>query len=76
MEVLATKFSIYKKGDNAFFGKSVTTVELDDEAAGAFIIVSQDGEERTNELRFDFEEIDTFCEILKQLKDVGSSCES
>lgn len=40
-----TAISIHHEGDSPIFGKSVTTVRLEDEAGGAFIVLDQNHED-------------------------------
>ncbi len=75
METLVTKINLYKEGTNPFFSESVTYIELEDEAVGAFIKVSQDGENLINELRFDLDEIDKLCEVLQAFKKTAKTLE-
>ena len=56
-----TEISIHASGDNPVFGDSVTKVRLEDEAGGAFLVVSQ--EER--ELRLDYDELVEITEAAK-----------
>lgn len=38
-----TAVSVHPIGENPIFGETTTTVRLDDEAAGAYIVLSQEG---------------------------------
>ena len=58
-----TEISIHASGDNPVFGDSVTKVRLEDEAGGAFLVVSQ--EER--ELRLDYDELVEIMDAAKAL---------
>ena len=71
METLITQINIYPKGENPFFNEGVTTIRLDDEAAGMFIIMGQ-CININQELRLDIEEIDAVCEVLQHFKKLVS----
>jgi hypothetical protein len=65
-----TKISIHSQGDNPVFGASVVSVEMDDEAGGAFFIVSQETSESETQkgtVRLDFEEIEAIREVSKKM---------
>ena len=59
------KYNLSLQKDNPIFGDSVTSVEITDEAAGAFIVVSQDD----NVLRFNFDEFYYLAEMIKQMEE-------
>ena len=62
-----TEVSIHAKGQNPIFGEFVTKVRLDDEAAGAFVVVSQSRDDELSELRLNYEEIVEITEAAKWL---------
>ena len=60
------KYNLSTQEDNPIFGDSVTSVEIEDEAGGAFIVLSQN----SNVLRFNFDEFYYLAEMVKQMEDV------
>ena len=72
-----TQLHLYREGDNAIFGESVTTLRLDDEAGGVFLTIAQDESDfgPGGELRFDFDEIDSLFAAIQQLKDTADMLE-
>ncbi|KFZ27723.1 MAG: hypothetical protein KQ78_00033 [Candidatus Izimaplasma bacterium HR2] len=71
MEILTTQVNIYSKGENPFYSDGVTTIKLDDESAGVFIVMGQ-CINTYQELRLDIKEIDTVCETLQYFKKLVS----
>ena len=59
------KYNLSTQKDNPIFGDSVTSVEIVDEAGGAFILISQDDDE----LRFNFDEFHYLAEMIKQMEE-------
>ena len=59
------KYNLSTQKDNPIFGDSVTSVEIVDEAGGAFIRISQDDDE----LRFNFDEFHYLAEMIKQMEE-------
>lgn len=57
------KVAIHRKGDNPAYADGVTYIEVVDEAAGAFLEISQ-GEAR---IQIDPEELDVICSEAKKL---------
>jgi outer membrane autotransporter protein len=55
-----TAVAIHNRGDSPVFGESVTTVRLEDEAAGPFLLVEQSQDAGLMQLRLDLDEL---CEI-------------
>ena len=53
--VIAT--SIYRDGDSPLFGNTAIKVALEDEAAGAFLVISQESEEHTGKIIVELEEL-------------------
>lgn len=62
-----TEVSIHATVQNPIFGEFVTKVRLDDEAAGAFIVVSQSRDDGLSELRLDYEELVEITEAAKRM---------
>ena len=73
MKTLVTQINLYREDTNPFFSPSVTEISIDDEAAGPFIRLTQHTD-KTEELRFDFDEIDQLCETLQYFKTLAESC--
>ena len=59
------KYNLSTQKDNPIFGDSVTSVEIVDEAGGAFIRISQDDDE----LRFNYDEFHYLAEMIKQMEE-------
>ena len=59
-----TSINVFGTGDNPVFGETVTKVSLDDEAAGLFVVLEQDG----YAVRFDFEEFEEVAKAVRFLK--------
>jgi len=59
------KYNLSTQKDNPIFGDSVTSVEIEDEAGGAFIVLSQN----SNVLRFNFDEFYYLAEMVKQMEE-------
>lgn len=75
---MVTSFSMFYKGDNPIFGKSVTKLEIDDEATGPHIVITQHyDDDRNHVIKIDYDEIDDFVDLLKRLKEIiGANNES
>lgn len=60
-----TTISIHRVGDNPVFGESVTTVSLDDDGGGMFIVLHQpDG---AQQMRLDFRELELIVDAARML---------
>lgn len=57
------KYHIFNENDNMIFGESVTEVSIDDEAAGPFIVLTQED----NKVKLDFDEIPVLFELLTKI---------
>jgi hypothetical protein len=73
MKNVITKINLYRGDDNPLFGDSVTELELDDEAGGLFLKITQHPNDfgPGGILRFDFDEIDKFFEAINILKEIA-----
>ena len=64
-----TQFTIHRKDESAVFGESATRVKLEDEGAGGYLILEQDG----GSIRLDPEELDLIIaearKLMGQFKD-------
>ena len=60
------KISIHQAGKNPVYGEGNTFVEIEDEAAGPFIKITQDNA-IDNVLRFDLEELQAVIEVARDL---------
>lgn len=67
-KIVPVAYSIYKDGDNPVFGNSVTKVEIEDDAAGAFITISQCNDEHEGSIKLDFDEAAQLCSLIMQLR--------
>jgi len=62
--------SVHEENENPIFGETVTHVKINDEAAGPFVELSQNGETlEVGEVRFDFDEFDVVVAAVKQLNE-------
>lgn len=60
-----TTISIHRVGDSPVFGESVTTVSLDDDGGGPFIVLHQpDG---AQQMRLDFKELELIMDAARML---------
>lgn len=60
-----TTISIHRVGDSPVFGESVTTVSLDDDGGGPFIVLHQpDG---AQQVRLDFKELELIMDAARML---------
>lgn len=62
-----TEITIHRRDSNPVFGELNIKVRLEDEAAGAFISLSQSDNTTPGEIRLDFEEIELIAEAAKAL---------
>lgn len=66
INTIATQVSVFRKNINPIYGEGVTHIRIEDEAAGPFIILLQDGQE----IRLDEDEIQIIADAaLKLLND-------
>ena len=61
------RVNLYKEGDNPVFGDSVTTVTINDDAGGPYLILAQSRDHSSGELHLDFEEVEPLFELLKKM---------
>jgi hypothetical protein len=59
-----TAVTIHREGDNFCFGEVATTLQMVDEAGGAFFLLSQEGREP---LRMDLQELELLVEEARKL---------
>ena len=59
------KYNLSLQNDNPIYAESVTSVEILDEAGGAFISISQEN----GTLRFNFDEFHYLAEMIKQIEE-------
>lgn len=59
-----TAVTIHREGDNFCFGEDATTLQMVDECAGAFFLLSQEGREP---LRMDLQELELLAVKAKEL---------
>lgn len=55
-----TAVAVHRCGDSPVFGESVTTVRLEDESSGPFLLIEQSQDAGLMQLRLDLDEL---CEI-------------
>lgn len=70
MELMTTvrSIAIHRKGDNPIFGETVIEVSLEDDAAGAYIIVKSNMEGLANgEIKLCYEEVQKILEVSSRL---------
>ena len=66
MKISPISYAIHDEGDSRVFGESVTTVSVDDEAAGEFIEIKQ-CIENTGSVRLSYEELMLVVEVVNLL---------
>jgi hypothetical protein len=66
MELKIASF-ILKPKTEPLFSEQATTISVDDEAAGAFVVIKQDGR-NDNSVRIDFSEWDMLTEAVRKLQ--------
>lgn len=59
-----TAVTIHRAGENFCYGEDATTLQMVDEAGGAFFLISQEGREP---LRMDLQELEILVEEAKEL---------
>ncbi len=59
---------VYYEAENPIYGESAITVSIDDEAGGMFLVLSQYGDSKTNEIRIDAEEWPSLNRAVIQLQ--------
>lgn len=62
--------AIHPEAENPVYGEYVTTVKLDDEAGGAFLLLEQTNHDEgaMNKIRIDFEEFDLISDAVRVLR--------
>lgn len=74
-----TSITLHNKKTNPIFGDGVLCIRLDDEGAGMFIVISQDGSmwnsPYNSEVRIDFDEVPLLVQAIKRLKIVADKIE-
>ena len=66
MKISPISYAIHDEGDSRVFGESVTTVSVEDEAAGEFIEIKQ-CLENTGSVRLSYEELMLVVEVVNLL---------
>ena len=66
MKISPISYAIHDEGDSRVFGESVTTVSVEDEAAGEFIEIKQ-CIENTGSVRLSYEELMLVVEVVNLL---------
>ena len=66
MKTMPLGYSVYSENDNPIFGDSATTIKIEDEAAGPFIVLEQFNDD-VQKLKFDFDEIEILFSTIKKL---------
>ena len=61
------KYSVFPDNSNPIFGEGTTHVEIDDEAAGGFIVLTQFPDEGEQKIRLDIAELEKIIEIAKNM---------
>lgn len=69
MKMTALEVAIHPEGVNPIFGESSTRVKMGDDGAGSYIIIRQHTEEfGDNEIRLDFDEVESLFEAIKTIE--------
>jgi hypothetical protein len=69
MKLKPIKYSLFKEGDNPIFGESAFHFEMMDDAAGAYLKLSQCTYTNHGEILIDFREIPDIINALVKLKE-------
>jgi hypothetical protein len=64
---LTTKINIYHDSDHPVFGENITEVSIEDEAAGAFVVLEQAGDKDRGKLKFDLEELELVLKVAREM---------
>jgi hypothetical protein len=59
------EISIHREDESPNFGAGVTSVRIEDEGAGPFLVLTQRND--CNEVRFDFDEVPLLKEVMQEL---------
>lgn len=68
LQVTITQFSIHRKNENPIYGEDVIRVNLEDEAAGFFITLSQP---TNTDMRITIEELELIAQEAKKMVDLA-----
>lgn len=69
MKMTITEVAVHPENKSPVFGDMITKVRLDDEGGGIFIkLIQEDESGKLNEVRFDFDELETIVEAVKLLE--------
>lgn len=60
LQTTITAIAIHRNGDSPIFGESTTTIRLDDEGGGPFVVIEQADASQSSAIRLDPDE----CEIV------------
>lgn len=64
-----TSIAVHINDESPIFGESTTTVRIDDDAAGVYIVIDQSGSEdpKTGIVKLDPEELPVIMEVVRRL---------
>ena len=70
--------SVYREGESPIFGEHCTRVEIDDEAAGPFIVLKQVGRDKEDVglLRLDLDELEEITRVAVGLVNLHKAASS
>ena len=68
-KVVPIKIAICPESENPIFGEQTTTISIDDEGAGPFIVIEQYPNRQTNKISFDIKELVVVMEEATKLFD-------
>lgn len=63
-----TSVSIHSDEDNPVFGNSAIHIKIEDEAAGAYLVISQCSDENQGHVTVDFEQFEEMIKAVDLLK--------
>ena len=64
---IPTSYSVFHKDENPIFGEYSTHVEIDDEAAGGFVVLKQYTDEGNMTIKLDKEELEEVFRLSNKL---------
>lgn len=63
-----TAIAVHQQADNPVFAPGIITVRLDDEAGGPYVVLEQETDGNSQEVRVCFEEVEALVQAISQLR--------
>lgn len=68
IKTIPITYSIFHDDENPIFGETATHIKLDDENAGAFLIIEQDMEGlKEGQVKIELEELEVICKLGREM---------